>query len=106
MQIYETPDGHLALVLPRMLGSRAKAVSLVNELPDLLDGITVEIIGTYSVGAHHAFVEEFCKQILTYRKASALVFVNSHPLITESAKFYSIVEGYSHRITFIEREEE
>lgn len=105
MQIYDSPEGHLVLELPRVLGSRAKAVQLVSELPDVLDGVTVEIIGTDSAGAHHTFVDEFCTQILTYRNAASIIFVNCPELIIENANFYSVVRGYSHRISFIEREE-
>lgn len=105
MQIYESPEGHLTLVLPRMLGSRAKAVALASELPESLNDKVVEIIGTDSVGAHHTFVDEFCTQILTYRKASNIIFVNCPELIVENANFYSLVRGYNHRISFIEREE-
>lgn len=106
MQTYQTPEGHFALVLPRMLGSRAKAVSLLAELPDSLEGKIIEVIGTDSVGAHHAFIDEFCNQILNHKNAERIIFVNAHLLIAEHAKFYSIVRGYSHRISFIERKEE
>lgn len=106
MQTYEDTNGNLVLVLPRMLGSRAKAVSLMKYIPESLDGVTVEVIGTDSPGAHHAFVDEFCTQILNYRKARKIIFVNIPNMIRESVEFYSIVRDYSDRITFMERDEE
>lgn len=106
MQTYEDSKGNLVLVLPRMLGSRAKAVSLMAYIPDFLEGVTVEVIATYSPGAHHAFVDEFCTQILNYRKARKMTFVNVPDMMKESIEFYAIVRDYSDKVSFELRKEE
>lgn len=105
MRYFENNDGSLSFVLPRMLGSRAKAVTLTSELKDMLDGKTIEVIGTDSVGATASFVDEFCTQILTYRNAEHVIFVNVPEMFKERARFYSIVRGYSHKISFTNRDE-
>lgn len=100
MSYTESANGNIVLELPRMLGSRAKAVTVVSALPDLLEDITIEVIATDSVGVHHSFVDEFCTQILTYRKAERIIFVNVPPMMQENIEFYGIVRGYSERISF------
>jgi hypothetical protein len=104
MQIYENPQGNLVLELPRMLGSRAKAVSVVSEFPDFLDDKIIEVIATDSVGAHHSFVDEFCTQILIYRNAKRMIFVDPPKMMQQSISFYGIVREYDDRISFEFRE--
>ena len=100
MSIYTNSDGILTIELPRMLGSRTKAIAITSELKDMLDGQTIEVIGTNCPGATGSFVDEFFTQIFAYRNAAHIIFINMPETFEDNARFFSIVRGYSHQMSF------
>lgn len=87
-----------SIVIPRLAGSRERAVDLTSVLPDDLSGSAVTIDAAGVDAAAQSFADELCKQILETRHASSLEVHRASPRFAQYLNSSAARRGVSERL--------
>lgn len=87
-----------SLVIPRLAGSRERAVDLTSGLPDDLSGAKVTIDAAGVDAAAQSFADELCKQILETRQAYQLEVHRASPRFAQYLNSSAARRGVGDRL--------